>query len=252
MRLSGKTAIVTGSGSGFGEGIVHRLAAEGANVVVNDISVEEGKRVTAELEQTEGKAVFCAGNVAVSADVAKLIKTAVDQFGGIDIMINNAGITHKHGSLLDVSEEEFDRVYDVNVKAIFLSTKAVVPEMRKRGGGVIINIGSVGAVRPRPGVTWYNGSKGAVITLTKSMAVELAADSIRVNVINPVLGETALLTSFMGVDDTPENRRRFLPSIPLGRFATPRDIGNAAAFLASEEASLVTGLEMNVDGGRAI
>lgn len=252
MRLSGKTAIVTGAGSGFGEGIVRCFVAEGANVVVNDINAENGERVAQALRDDGGDAVFCEGNVAEARDVENLVKTAVDNFSGVDVMVNNAGITHKHGSLLEVTEEEFDRVYDVNVKSIFLTTRLVVPEMKKRGGGVIINVGSVGAIRPRPGVTWYNGSKGAVITLSKSMAVELAPESIRVNVINPVLGETPLLSSFMGVEDTPENRSRFLPSIPLGRFATPRDIGNAVVFLVSDEASLITGMEMNVDGGRCI
>jgi 3-oxoacyl-[acyl-carrier protein] reductase len=166
--------------------------------------------------------------------------------------VNNAGITHRNQPMLDVSEEEFDRVYAVNVKSIFLAARAAVPVMRARGGGAILTIASTAGVRPRPGLTWYNGSKGAAITLTKSMAAELAPDGIRVNALNPVIGETAITELFMGVPDTPENRARFLATIPLGRFSTPLDIANAALFLCSDEAAFITGVAMEVDGGRCV
>jgi 3-oxoacyl-[acyl-carrier protein] reductase len=191
-------------------------------------------------------------DVSRKADVEALVRAAVDEFGGIDIMVNNAGTTHKNGPLMRVGEEEFDRIYAVNVKSIYLTTLSVVPQMEARGGGVIINVASTAGVRPRPGLTWYNGSKGAAVILTKSMAVELAPKNIRVNAINPVMGETGLLEQFMGMPDTPENRAKFLATIPLGRLSLPEDIANAALFLADPASDFITGVALEVDGGRCV
>ena len=196
------------------------------------------------------KAFSC--DVSRKPDVDAMVAACVRGFGGLDIMVNNAGVTHRNQPLLDVGEDEFDRIYAVNVKAIYLSTLACVPEMEKRGGGSIITTASTAGVRPRPGLTWYNGSKGAAITLTKSMAAELAPKNIRVNAINPVIGETGMLEQFMGSADTPENRAKFLATIPLGRFSKPADIANAALFLASPDASMITGVALEVDGGRCV
>jgi len=249
MRLAGKVAIVTGAGSGFGRGIAEAFAEEGAKLVVADIDEIRAKSVAKDIGS---RAIAASADVSKSADVAAMVQTAVSNFGGIDILVNNAGITHKNQSLMTVSEDEFDRVYAVNVKSIYLTTLAVVPELEKRGGGSIINTASTAGVRPRPGLTWYNGSKGAVITLTKSMAAELAPRNIRVNAINPVIGETALLEDFMGVPDTAENRARFIAGIPLGRMSKPTDIANAAVFLADPASSFITGVAIEVDGGRCI
>ena len=249
MRLAGKVAIVTGAGSGFGRGIAEAFAEEGAKLVVADIDDIRAKGVAKDIGS---RAIAASADVSKGADVAAMVQTAVSNFGGIDILVNNAGITHKNQSLMTVSEEEFDRVYAVNVKSIYLTTLAVVPELEKRGGGSIINTASTAGVRPRPGLTWYNGSKGAVITLTKSMAAELAPRNIRVNAINPVIGETALREDFIGVPDTAENRARFIAGIPLGRMSKPTDIANAAVFLADPASSFITGVAIEVDGGRCI
>jgi 3-oxoacyl-[acyl-carrier protein] reductase len=249
MRLAGKVAIVTGAGSGFGRGIAQAFAEEGAKLVVADIDEIRAKSVAKEIGS---RAIATSADVSKSADVVAMMQTAVSNFGGIDILVNNAGITHKNQSLMTVSEEEFDRIYAVNVKSIYLTTLAVVPELEKRGGGSIINTASTAGLRPRPGLTWYNGSKGAVITLTKSMAAELAPRNIRVNAINPVIGETALLEDFMGVPDTAENRARFIAGIPLGRMSKPTDIANAAVFLADPASSFITGVAIEVDGGRCV
>jgi 3-oxoacyl-[acyl-carrier protein] reductase len=198
------------------------------------------------------RAVPVAADVSRGSDVASMVQAAVSHFGGLDIVVNNAGITHRNQSLMTVSEDEFDRIYAVNVKSIYLTTLAAVPELEKRGGGSIINTASTAGVRPRPGLTWYNGSKGAVIALTKSMAVELAPRNIRVNAINPVIGETGLLEEFMGVPDTAENRAKFIAGIPLGRMSKPIDIANAAVFLADPASSFITGVAIEVDGGRCI
>jgi len=253
MRLQGKVAIITGGGSGFGEGIAKRFAEEGARIIVNDVDEKGGKRVTGEIEaaQGQGAAHFLRADVSVDADVARLIGDTLARYGRLDILVNNAGVTHKNGSMIEVSEADFDRVFAVNVKAIYLAAKHVVPVLRQQGGGVIINTASTAGLRPRPGLVWYNGSKGAAIIITKAMAVELAPDKIRVNALCPVAGETPLLASFMG-GDTPENRKRFLASIPLGRFSTPRDIANAALYLASDEAEFITGVALEVDGGRCV
>jgi 3-oxoacyl-[acyl-carrier protein] reductase len=250
-RLAHKVAIVTGAGSGFGEGIAVRYASEGARVVVNDIDVAAGERVAQGIRDGGGEAVFQRGDVSVDADVAALVQSALDAFGALDIVVNNAGTTHRNQPLLDVSEREFDRIYAVNVKSLFLSARHAVPHFRKQKRGVFITIASTAGVRPRPGLTWYNGSKGAAIVTSRSMAAELAPDRIRVNVINPVAGETGLLAEFMG-GDTPELRAKFVASIPLGRLSRPSDIAAAAVFLASDEAEFVTGTCLEVDGGRCV
>ncbi len=249
MKLEGKVAIVTGAASGFGRAIAEKFVLEGAKLVMADIN-GEGVSEVASGYGDNAIAVTC--DVSQKADVDALVRAAAEGFGGVDIMVNNAGITHDNQPLLDVTEAEFDRIYAVNVKSIYLATLAVVPRMEKRGGGVIINTASTAGVRPRPGLTWYNGSKGAVITLTKSMAVELAPKQIRVNAINPVMGETGLLTKFMGQPDTPENRAKFMSTIPLGRLSRPHDIANAALFLADPASSFVTGVALDVDGGRSV
>jgi len=242
MRLKGKTAIVTGAGSGFGTGIARRFATEGAQVIVADINAEAAARVAAEIG---GTAQTC--DVANGDSVAALAAMA----GVVDILVNNAGITHLPAFLEDVTEADFDRVLAVNTKSVYLMARAFVPAMKARRSGVILNIASTAGVSPRPRLNWYNASKGWVITATKAMAVELAPFGVRVNALNPVAGETPLLKSFMG-EDTPEIRAKFLASIPLGRFSTPEDIGNAALFLCSDEASMITGVAMEVDGGRCI
>ena len=244
-------AIVTGGGSGFGEGIAKRFVEEGCKVVVNDINAEGGERVAAEIKSSGGEAAFIKGDVSKDADWAPLLKFALDTFGELDIVVNNAGTTHRNQPMLDVSEKDFDRVFAVNVKSLFHSTRNIVPYFRKAGGGVFITIASTAGVRPRPGLVWYNGSKGAAITMSRSMAVELATDKIRVNVVNPVAGETPLLAEFMGAD-TPEIRAKFVSTIPLGRFSQPLDIANACLYLASDEAEFITGTCIEVDGGRCV
>ena len=251
MRLKDKVAIVTGAGSGFGEGIAKRFAAEGAKVVVNDIAPAAGERVAREIVEAGGSAHFCEGDVSKNADVARVVAAALAAFGDLDIVVNNAGTTHRNQPMLDVPEEEFDRIYRVNVKSLFLTARHAVPHFRKKRNGVFITIASTAGVRPRPGLTWYNGSKGAAITTSRSMAAELAPHNIRVNIINPVAGETAMLADFMG-QDTPEMRAKFIASIPLGRLSLPTDIATAAVFFASDEAAFITGACLEVDGGRCV
>ncbi|MBB5465627.1 MULTISPECIES: SDR family oxidoreductase [Paraburkholderia] len=252
MRLTGKTAIVTGGGSGFGEGIAKTFAREGANVVVNDLNGPAAERVASEIAIAGGKAIAVPGNVAQRDDWRTLREAALEDFGSVQIVVNNAGTTHRNKPVLEVTEAEFDRVYAVNVKSIYWSVQEFVPYFREQGGGSFINIASTAGVRPRPGLVWYNGSKGAVIVASKSLAVELGPERIRVNCVNPVIGETALLSEFMGVEDTPQNRQKFLAGIPLGRFSTPQDIANAALYLASDEAEFITGVCLEVDGGRCV
>ncbi len=251
MRLKDKIAIVTGAGSGFGRGIARRYAQEGARVVVNDLNAENGERTVQDIVAAGGHARFIAGDVSRDADVKRLVQFALDTYGGLDIVVNNAGTTHRNQPMLDVTEEQFDGIYQVNVKSLFLTAKHAVPPMRARKGGVFVTIASTAGVRPRPGLTWYNGSKGAAIVTSRSMAAELAKDNIRVNVINPVAGETAMLADFMG-QDTPERRAQFVASIPLGRLSQPTDIATAAVFFASDEASFITGACLEVDGGRCV
>ncbi|MEO0750613.1 MAG: SDR family oxidoreductase [Pseudomonadota bacterium] len=246
MRLKNKTAIVTGGASGFGEGIVRRFAEEGARVMVVDINAEAARAVA---EQHGGLA--CMVDVSDGTSVEAMAQQARRDLGHVDILVNNAGVTHLPQPLDAVTEDDFDRVFAVNCKSVYLAAKAFVPDMKARGTGVILNVASTAGVSPRPRLNWYNASKGWMITATRTMAVELAPEGIRVNAINPVAGETPLLKSFMG-EDTPQMREKFLATIPLGRFSQPEDMGNAAVFLCSDEASMVTGVCMEVDGGRCI
>ena len=247
-RLKGKVAIVTGAASGFGEGMAKRFAEEGAKVVVADLNASGAERVAGEIGAA---AVACKTDVSCRADVDAMVKLATDRFGRLDIMVNNAGYTHRNGDMLKVDEKTFDTIVAVNMKAIYLAALAVVPVMEKQGGGSIITTASTAGLRPRPGLAWYNASKGWAITATKSMAVELAPKNIRVNCLCPVAGETGMLAQFMG-EDTPEKRALFRASIPLGRLSTPLDIANAALWLASDEAEFITGVALEVDGGRCI
>ena len=249
MRLKDQVAIVTGAASGFGAEIAAQYIAEGAKVAVADINGAGAQSVAAALG-ANAIAVTC--DVTKRADIEALVKVTVERFGKLDIVVNNAGWTHKNQPLLDVDEATFDRVYDINVKSIFFMVHAVVPLMRKQKSGVILNIGSTAGIRPRPGLTWYNSSKGAVNLMSKSLAVELGPDNIRVNAICPVMGATGLLESFMGMPDTPENRKKFIATIPMGRLSTPLDIAKAAVFLASDDAEFITGVEFPVDGGRTV
>ena len=249
MRLQNKVAVVTGAASGFGEGIARRFAEEGASVVVADINGEGAERVAHDIGDN---AVAFTVDVSRRHNAQVMVNAALSHYGALDILVNNAGYTHVNKSMLEVDEEDFDRVFAVNVKAIYLMALACVPVLRDRGGGAIINTASTAGLRPRPGLTWYNGSKGAAVIITKSMAVELAPHKIRVNALCPVIGETGMLERFMGVPDTPENRKKFLATIPLGRMSTPRDIANAALYLASDEAEFITGVCLEVDGGRCI
>ena len=249
MRLSGKTTLVTGAASGFGKGIAEAFIREGAKVAVVDLNGEGAKAVAAELGE---------GAIAITCDVSKAddVQAAVDEtlkaFGSLDIVVNNAGWTNPNRPLMETDEAAFRKIYDINVLSIFHMTKTCVPVWEKQGGGVMINVGSTAGIRPRPGLTWYNSSKGAVNLMTRSLAVELAPSRIRVNGIAPVMGATGLLEQFMGVPDTPENRERFIATIPMGRLSEPRDIANAALYLASDEADFITGVILEVDGGRTI
>lgn len=250
MRLKDKVTIVTGAASGFGEGIARLYAQEGAKVVVADINGGGARQVAASIGAS-ATAVTC--DVTSRADIDALVKAACEAFGGrIDVVVNNAGWTHRNQPLLEVDEATFDKVYAINVKSIFHMVHAVVPLMRQQRSGVILNVGSTAGIRPRPGLTWYNSSKGAVNLMSKSLAVELGPDNIRVNAICPVMGVTGLLEQFMGMPDTPENRQKFLATIPLGRLSTPQDIARAALYLASDEAEFITGVEFPVDGGRTV
>jgi 3-oxoacyl-[acyl-carrier protein] reductase len=248
MRLEGKTALVTGGASGFGAGIVRKFLAEGARVAIADINADAASEFAASLGD---QAFAVAVDVSSNDSVAAMAKTVLERFDGLDILVNNAGITHLPAAMEDISEDDFDRVLAVNTKSVFLTARHFVPVMKQKGAGAILNVASTAGVSPRPRLSWYNASKGWMITATKSMAIELAPTGVRVNAINPVAGETPLLKSFMG-EDTPEIRAKFLASIPLGRFSTPEDMGNAACFLCSDEAAMITGVAMEVDGGRCI
>ena len=248
MRLEGKVAIVTGGGSGFGEGIARKFVAEGARVVVADRDGDGARRVA---DALGAHAESVRADVTRAADVEAMVRTAIERFDGLDILVNNAGMGHLPQPLESLDEADFDRILAVNVKAIYLAAKEVVPRFKAQKRGVILNIASTAGVSPRPRLTWYNASKGWVITATRSMAVELAPFGIRVCALNPVAGETPMLKTFMG-EDTPEVRAKFLATIPIGRFSTPEDLGNAACFLCSDEASMITGVAMEVDGGRCI
>jgi 3-oxoacyl-[acyl-carrier protein] reductase len=249
MRLAGKSALVTGGASGFGVGIARLFAEQGAKVTIMDLNGPGAEEVAASI----GPAVAAVrGNVTSRTDTEAAVRQAIAHGGKLDIVVNNAGWTHRNKPILEVTEEEFDRVYAINVKALFHMTHAAVPVLRAQGGGVIINIGSTAGIRPRPGLTWYNGTKGAVNLLSRSMAVELAPDKIRVNCVAPVMGATGLLEAFMGMPDTPENRAKFLATIPLGRLSKAEDIASACLYLASDEANFITGVVLEVDGGRTV
>ncbi len=246
MRLDGKTAIVTGAASGFGEGIARAFSAQGARLLVVDINESGANQIADELG---GIPIQC--DVGEASSVARMAETAMAHFGHVDILVNNAGVTHHPMPMEDVEEDEFDRVMRVNAKSVYLTAKSLVPHMKERKTGAILNVASTAGVSPRPNLNWYNASKGWMITATKAMAVELAPHGVRVNAINPVAGETPLLKTFMG-EDTPERRAQFLSTIPIGRFSSPEDMGAAAVFLCSDEASMITGVAMEVDGGRCI
>ena len=248
-RLAGKIAIITGAGGGFGEGIARLFAAEGARVGVLDLRADAALRVASEIG---ANAIALTADVTSREQMESAVQATIEAFGVPDVFVNNAGWTHRNKPMLDVTEEEFDRVYAINVKSIYHASSIIVPLMRQNGGGSIINIGSVAGIRPRPGLTWYNSTKGAVNILSQSMAVELAPDNIRVNAICPVMGVTGMFELFMGLPDTPENRAKFVSTIPLGRFCQPSDVAAAALFLASDAAEFITGVEFPVDGGRTV
>ncbi|WP_299562054.1 SDR family oxidoreductase [uncultured Sulfitobacter sp.] len=248
MRLNGKTAIVTGGASGFGAGIVRKFHAEGARVLIADLNLDLAEALAQELGDSV-RAIKT--NVADGSSVGALADAAMEVWGQIDILVNNAGTTHLPAPMEEVSEADFDKVFEVNCKSVYLTARHIVPLMKTRGQGAILNVASTAGVSPRPQLNWYNASKGWMNTATKGMAIELAPQGVRVNALNPVAGETPLLKSFMG-EDTPEMRAKFLSTIPLGRFSTPEDMGNAACFLCSDEASMITGVCMEVDGGRCI
>lgn len=248
-QLKGKVAIVTGAGSGFGKAIAELYVREGAKVVLADINFDAVSKVSKSLGAS---ALACHADVSKKEDIEAMVSQAIANFGTVDIIVNNAATTHPNQPLLDVDEATFDRLFDVNVKSIFYTVHALVPLFREKGGGVILNVGSTAGIRPRPGLTWYNASKGAVNLLSKSLAVELGPDNIRVNAICPVMGETGMLELFMGVPDTPENRAKFVSTIPLGRLCRPEDVAAAALYLASDNASFINGVEFPVDGGRIV
>jgi len=253
MRVSGKSIIVTGAGGGIGEGIARRLASEGAQVIVNDLNAAAGQRVAEAIVAAGGRASFFQADVTQSSQVQALVGAAVQRHGVLDVMVNNAGWTHRNRPALEVSEEEFDRCYSVNVKSIYLATIHATPVFRSQGGGSFINIASTAGIRPRPGLTWYNGSKGAVIVTSKSLAAELGPDNIRVNCINPVFNpDTGLSAEFAGGPLDEARRAKFLSSIPLGRFSTALDVANAALYLASDEAAFISGVCIEVDGARCV
>ncbi len=253
MRLAGKVAIVTGAGSGFGEGIAKRFAQEGAGVVVNDVNAQGGERVAGEIATAGGRAIFVRADVTRSGEWSGMIGAAESAFGRLDVVVNNAGWTHRNKPYLEVTEAEFDKVYAVNVKSVYLSALHAVPVFRKLGGGCIVNIASTAGLRPRPGLTVYNGSKAAVILMSKSMAAEFGPDRIRVNCVNPVFSATTGLSAeFAGGPLDEERTKRFLATIPLGRFSTPLDVANACLYLASDEAAMVSGACIEVDGARCV
>jgi 3-oxoacyl-[acyl-carrier protein] reductase len=252
MRLGDKVAVVTGAGSGFGAGIATRFAQEGARIVAADINGDGAARIVEDIRKAGGTAVAVTADVSKGDQMAKIIAAAVDEFGGLDVVVNNAGTTHKNRPMLEVDEATYDRVFAVNVKSVYHSAIHAVPVFRRQGRGSFINIASTAGIRPRPGLTWYAATKGAVITMTKSMAVELAPDNIRANAINPVVSATGLLKDFLPGEDTPEARAKFVATIPLGRMSTPRDVAAACLFLASPDAEFLTGVCLEVDGGRCI
>jgi 3-oxoacyl-[acyl-carrier protein] reductase len=253
MRFQGKSVVVTGAGSGFGEAIAIRFAQEGGRVVVADVNEENGRRVASAIAAEGGAAHFVCADVSRAAEVKAMIAEAVSAFGGLDVLVNNAGFSHRMMPLWELPEEEYERVFATNVRGVYLGCKYAVPVMKEQGGGVIVNTASIGAVAPRPGITAYNATKGAVLTLTRGLAVEVAPFKIRVNAVNPVAAETGFVKTAVGVDKFPEEvRRQVVSTIPLGRLAEPRDVAAAVLFLASPEAEFLTGVCLAVDGGRSI
>ena len=251
-KLQDRVAIVTGAGGGFGEGIARHFAELGAKVVVADLRDDAARSVAAAIEAAGGAALALHVDVTQNESVAAMVSATLQRFGRLDILVNNAGTTHKNQPMLETDEKTFDRVYATNVKSIYLGAMYAVPVFRRQGGGVIVNIASTAGLRPRPGLSWYAGTKGAAITLTKALAVELAPDKIRVVAINPVMGETGLLADFLPGEDSAETRAKIIATIPLGRLSRPLDIAKAAAFLASDEAEFITGVALEVDGGRCV
>lgn len=252
MQLDNKVAIVTGGASGFGASIARLLSQRGAAVMIADLNLAGAETVAEEIRASGGRADAIVCDVASEQAFRDTVARTRDNLGGLHILVNNAGTTHRNKPALEVSEEEFDRVYRVNLKSLFWSAHAVLPGFVSQGGGTIVNVASTTGVRPGPGLTWYSGSKAAMINLTKGLALEFARSGVRINAVNPMIGETAMLGDFMGVEDTPQNRERFLARIPLGRFTRPGDVASAVAFLASEEAGYLTGVCLDVDGGRNI
>ena len=252
MNLNNKIAIVTGGASGFGAATAHRLAQAGARVMVADLNANGAEKVASEIIAAGGQAASVVVDIADRASFEYMVATTRQSLGGLDILVNNAGTTHRNKPALEVTEEEFDRVYRVNVKSLFWAAQTVLPGFIAQGSGCIVNVASTTGVRPGPGLTWYSGSKAAMINLTKGLALEYARSGVRINAVNPMIGETAMLGDFMGMEDTPANRERFLMRIPLGRFTRPADVASAVTFLASDEASYLTGVCLDVDGGRNI
>lgn len=252
MRLANKTAIVTGGGSGFGAGIATRFAKEGANVVVADIDKGNGEAVAADIRATGGHAEFVHADISDMDSVKHMLNATLGHYGQLHTVVNNAATTHTRGPILDVEEAEFDRLFRINVKSLYISAKVMVPYFQQQGGGAFVNVASITSFRPSPGLAWYNGTKAAVVSISKSMAVDFGKDNIRVNCVNPAVGDTGLLAAFMGEPDTPELRQRYCSLIPLGRFTTPQDVAGACLYLASEDAAFVTGTTVDVDGGRSV
>lgn len=252
MNFKNKVAIVTGGASGFGAAIARQLSKSGANVMVADLNAEGGQSMVAELVASGAQADSVLCDVALEKDYRKMVDLTLSKWGTLDIVVNNAGTTHRNKPALQVTEDEFDRVYRVNLKSIYWSAQCVIPYFVDQGRGVIVNVASTTGVRPGPGLTWYSGSKAAMINLTKGLALEFARSGLRINAVNPMIGETPMMADFMGMEDTPANREKFLARIPLGRFTQPQDVASAVAFLASDEASFLTGVCLDVDGGRNI
>lgn len=252
MNLNQKIAIVTGGASGFGAATAQQMAAAGACVMVADLNAEGAQAIADKIKATGGQAASVVADVADLASFENMVASTRQAFGGLDILVNNAGTTHRNKPALEVNEDEFDRVYRVNVKSLFWAAQAVLPGFVAQGSGVIVNVASTTGVRPGPGLVWYSGSKAAMINLTKGLALEFAKSGVRINAVCPMIGETAMLGDFMGMEDTPVNRERFLMRIPLGRFTRPSDVASAVTFLASDEASYLTGVCLDVDGGRNI
>jgi len=252
MNLNQKIAIVTGGASGFGAAIAQRMALASASVMVADLNAEGARSIAEKIRAAGGQASSIAADVSDRASFENMVSRTRQDLGGLDILVNNAGTTHRNKPALQVTEEEFDRVYKVNVKSLFWAAQTVLPGFVEQGSGCIVNVASTTGVRPGPGLSWYSGSKAAMINLTKGLALEFAKSGVRINAVNPMIGETAMLGDFMGMEDTPENRERFLMRIPLGRFTRPADVASAVTFLASDEASYLTGVCLDVDGGRNI